>query len=190
MNIINGGVVNVIRDPDAPATVAGTGDYWIGGELPPDHRMVLDVNINGTDVHLDSGLHMATSRFPMIEITLVQDPLPPDDPYVLHLIAVPRVPMWFSTETPFETTSGDVISDGDVLSISGRVICDNAYLTRNLGIAPPAPDIGYDEAAKVAKGAFASGQTVREYVLEHKLIEPRRLDELLEPRSMTEPSGR
>jgi fumarate hydratase class II len=53
-----------------------------------------------------------------------------------------------------------------------------------------APEIGYDEAAKVAKGAFASGQTVREYVLEHKLIEPRRLDELLEPRSMTEPSGR
>jgi len=53
-----------------------------------------------------------------------------------------------------------------------------------------APEIGYDNAAKVAKGAFASGQTVREYVLEHKLIEPRRLDELLEPRSMTEPSGR
>jgi fumarate hydratase class II len=53
-----------------------------------------------------------------------------------------------------------------------------------------APEIGYDEAAKVAKAAFESGQTVREYVLEKKLIEPKRLDELLEPRSMTEPSGR
>ena len=32
-----------------------------------------------------------------------------------------------------------------------------------------APEIGYDNAAKVAKGAFASSQTVREYVLENKL---------------------
>ncbi|NNF43003.1 MAG: class II fumarate hydratase [Phycisphaerales bacterium] len=51
-----------------------------------------------------------------------------------------------------------------------------------------APEIGYDAAAKVAKGAFASGQTVREYVLEHGLVEPERLDELLDPASMTEPA--
>jgi fumarate hydratase class II len=50
-----------------------------------------------------------------------------------------------------------------------------------------APEIGYDQAAGVAKGAFASGQTVREYVLEHKLIDPKRLDELLDAKSMTEP---
>ena len=52
-----------------------------------------------------------------------------------------------------------------------------------------APEIGYDNAAKVAKGAFASGQTVLEYVLEHKLIDPRKLDALLDPYSMTEPGG-
>jgi len=50
-----------------------------------------------------------------------------------------------------------------------------------------APEIGYDAAAAVAKGAFASGQTVREYVLEHDLVEPGRLDELLDARAMTEP---
>jgi fumarate hydratase class II len=50
-----------------------------------------------------------------------------------------------------------------------------------------APEIGYDEAARVAKAAFESGQTIREYVLEHKLLEPKRLDELLDARSMTEP---
>ena len=50
-----------------------------------------------------------------------------------------------------------------------------------------APEIGYDKAAQVAKGAFASGQTVREYVLEHKLVDPKRLDELLDATSMTEP---
>lgn len=53
-----------------------------------------------------------------------------------------------------------------------------------------APEIGYDAAAKVAKEAFASGQTVREYVLQHRLIEPKRLDELLDPWSMTEPSAK
>ena len=52
-----------------------------------------------------------------------------------------------------------------------------------------APEIGYDNAAKVAKGAFASGQTVREYVLEHKMIDPKKLDALLDPFSMTEPGG-
>jgi fumarate hydratase class II len=52
-----------------------------------------------------------------------------------------------------------------------------------------APVIGYDNAAKVAKSAFAEGKTVREYVLEHKMIEPRKLDALLDPWSMTEPGG-
>jgi fumarate hydratase class II len=52
-----------------------------------------------------------------------------------------------------------------------------------------APEIGYDNAAKVAKGAFAEGKTVREYVLEHKLVAPGRLNELLDARSMTEPGG-
>ena len=52
-----------------------------------------------------------------------------------------------------------------------------------------APVIGYDNAAKVAKSALAEGKTVRQYVLEHKLIEPKKLDGLLDPWSMTEPGG-
>jgi len=52
-----------------------------------------------------------------------------------------------------------------------------------------APEIGYDAAAQVAKGAFKEGKTVREYVLEHKLVPPKKLDELLDPWSMTEPGG-
>jgi len=50
-----------------------------------------------------------------------------------------------------------------------------------------APVLGYDAAAKVAKEAFASGQTVRAYVLEKKLIDAATLDELLDPWAMTEP---
>jgi fumarate hydratase class II len=51
-----------------------------------------------------------------------------------------------------------------------------------------APVIGYDEAAQVAKGAFASGQTVREYVLDNGILDAKTLDELLDARSMTDPA--
>jgi len=51
-----------------------------------------------------------------------------------------------------------------------------------------APEIGYDQAAQAAKAAFETGQTVREYVLQHNLVEPGRLDELLDARAMTEPA--
>ncbi len=49
-----------------------------------------------------------------------------------------------------------------------------------------APEIGYDEAAKVAKEAYASGRTIRDVALERG-IAPDRLDELLDPARMTEP---
>jgi fumarate hydratase class II len=52
-----------------------------------------------------------------------------------------------------------------------------------------APEIGYDNAAKVAKSAFVEGKTVREYVLEHELVESEKLEALLDPASMTEPGG-
>src|SRR5690349_6003308 len=49
-----------------------------------------------------------------------------------------------------------------------------------------APEIGYDEAAKLAKDALKSGRTIRELALERGL-DPDRLDELLDPAAMTEP---
>jgi len=50
-----------------------------------------------------------------------------------------------------------------------------------------APVIGYDAAAKLAHDAYEQGKTVRELALEQKLVDPDRLSELLDPRSMTEP---
>jgi fumarate hydratase class II len=52
-----------------------------------------------------------------------------------------------------------------------------------------APVLGYDKAAEVAKAAFESGRTVREYVLEKGLLDARRLDELLDAASMTGSPG-
>jgi fumarate hydratase class II len=49
-----------------------------------------------------------------------------------------------------------------------------------------APVIGYDEAAKLAKEAFASGRTIRELARERGIAEAE-LDRLLDPASMTEP---
>ena len=47
--------------------------------------------------------------------------------------------------------------------------------------------IGYDLSAKVAKEAAASGRTVREVVLEMKLLDEKTLDALLDVRNMTQP---
>jgi len=49
-----------------------------------------------------------------------------------------------------------------------------------------APEIGYDAAATLAKEAFKTGRTIRELAVERG-IAAGRLDELLDPASMTEP---
>jgi fumarate hydratase class II len=51
------------------------------------------------------------------------------------------------------------------------------------------PFIGYDQAASVAKEALATGRTLREIVLERKLMDAAALDRALEPRSMTRPGA-
>jgi fumarate hydratase class II len=49
------------------------------------------------------------------------------------------------------------------------------------------PHIGYEKAAKLAKEAFASGQTIRELCLEQMILDEKTLNEALNPMSMTEP---
>jgi fumarate hydratase class II len=51
------------------------------------------------------------------------------------------------------------------------------------------PHIGYDRAAMVAKEALATGRTLREIVLEKKLLDAATLDRALEPLSMTKPGA-
>jgi fumarate hydratase, class II len=49
-----------------------------------------------------------------------------------------------------------------------------------------APEIGYAEAAKLAKEALASGLTVKELVLRKRIMEGAKLEEVLDLRAMTE----
>jgi len=53
-----------------------------------------------------------------------------------------------------------------------------------------APLIGYDAAAAIAKEAAATGKTVRQVALEKQVLPADKLSEVLDPRSMTEPSDR
>ena len=50
-----------------------------------------------------------------------------------------------------------------------------------------APVIGYDAAAKIAKESYATGKTVREIALAHKVLPPDKLATILDPWRMTEP---
>jgi aspartate ammonia-lyase len=49
-----------------------------------------------------------------------------------------------------------------------------------------APEIGYAEAAKLAKEALATGLTVKELVMRKGLLEGAKLEEVLDLRAMTE----
>jgi len=49
-----------------------------------------------------------------------------------------------------------------------------------------APEIGYAEAAKLAKEALATGLTVRELVVRKRILEGAKLEEVLDLRAMTE----
>jgi fumarate hydratase class II len=50
------------------------------------------------------------------------------------------------------------------------------------------PIIGYDKSAAIAKQAYAEGKTVRQLATEQGEVDPKTLDEALNPMSMTEPS--
>jgi fumarate hydratase class II len=49
-----------------------------------------------------------------------------------------------------------------------------------------APKIGYDQAAAIAKQAYETGRTVREVAREQKVLPEKELEQVLDPRSMTE----
>ena len=51
------------------------------------------------------------------------------------------------------------------------------------------PHIGYDNAADVAKTAYAEGKTLREVVVEKGLMSAERFDEVVAPANMIRPSG-
>jgi fumarate hydratase class II len=64
----------------------------------------------------------------------------------------------------------------------------NEMIERSLAMCTAlAPEIGYDEAAAIAKESYKTGKTVREIALEKKSLSAERLNEILDPMRMTRP---
>ena len=70
---------------------------------------------------------------------------------------------------------------------ANKSVCEN-YIEGSLAMCTSlAPIIGYDEAAKIAYEAFKTGKTIREVVLEKKLIDQKIIDKVLDPKNMIQP---
>jgi fumarate hydratase class II len=54
-------------------------------------------------------------------------------------------------------------------------------------VTPLATRIGYDKAAEIAHQAFEERKTIRQVVLERKILSPEEAERLLSPRSMIGP---
>jgi aspartate ammonia-lyase len=62
------------------------------------------------------------------------------------------------------------------------------YLEESLGLVTVlAPFIGYNASAAIAKESVASGQSIREIVLEQKLMSVEELDAIMQPEHLTQP---
>jgi hypothetical protein len=145
--------------PGAPTYKAtGEGTYEIGGEVALVHRMQLKAQINDRkDVELSNDYTPLPRFWPMIEID-IREPDDPPDPlqvFYMHIVAAPVREVWFSTGVGL--TSGSLnkrVSDGDLLSHTGRIVKTNQELVGRLGIMPMVPDLGLD-AFDVAPGGEA-----------------------------------
>jgi fumarate hydratase, class II len=81
-----------------------------------------------------------------------------------------------------------VFADACVRSIEADVARCSELVQRSLMLVTALnPHIGYDQAAAVAKEALATNRTLREVVLEKKLMDAATLDRVLDPRRMTQP---
>ena len=51
-----------------------------------------------------------------------------------------------------------------------------------------APVLGYDVAASIAKKAFAQNKTVKQVVIEEKILDKKEAAKVLDPKTMIKPS--
>lgn len=89
-----------------------------------------------------------------------------------------------------ETLSGAVrtLVDNCIVGITANEQRCRDLVERSIGlITATCPYLGYETAANVAKEALRTGRSVRELILEHRLMTPEQLDHVLDPFPMTEP---
>jgi len=94
------------------------------------------------------------------------------------------------------TNSITILSNGTIVFTEKLIIGLKAnkekcagYIEGSLAMCTSlAPVIGYDKAAEIAYKAYNSGKTVREIAIEENVLDKDKLNELLDPLSMTKPS--
>jgi fumarate hydratase class II len=83
-----------------------------------------------------------------------------------------------------------VFADRCVAGIEADVTRCEQLVEQSLAMCTSlAPVIGYDNAAALAKKAYAEGKTIRQVALEGKVLPADKLSALLDPRGMTEPGA-
>jgi fumarate hydratase, class II len=85
-------------------------------------------------------------------------------------------------------SSANNFTDRCVSGITANVERCNEMVEKSLAMCTAlAPEIGYDQAAAIAKESYKTGKTVREIALEKKILPADRLNEILDPMRMTMP---
>jgi fumarate hydratase class II len=86
------------------------------------------------------------------------------------------------------TNASRVSANRCILGIEADKEKCEGYIEQSLAMCTAlAPEIGYDNAAKIAKTAYATGRTVREIAMEKSGLSKEKIDELLDPKNQTEP---
>jgi len=132
--------------------ITGHGTWQWGGEVAVSQDATLDVWIQtsagAVHAYLTNVTPVVTRHWPMIYTSLEQTNGTLFQQFALTVAAAPAFDIWFSTSQPFHAGIWDWptnrVSEGDLISSSGRIIKRNSELTGRLGIMPPAPDLGLD----------------------------------------------
>lgn len=140
--------------------MTGQGLLDIGGQLATRQTVSLDLLISNGFItnscsFTNSNL-VATRRWPMLQINLGQTNGTITQQYYLDLNAAPLQEIWFSTVRSFSAgiwnSPTNIVSQGDLLSITGRIVKNNHALAARLGVEPPVPDLGLKDFDILAGG--------------------------------------
>ena len=86
------------------------------------------------------------------------------------------------------STSADNFAAKCIAGVAADVGRCNEMVEKSLAMCTAlVPEIGYDQAADIAKESYRTGKTVREIAMERKILPMDRLNEILDPMRMTMP---
>ena len=89
--------------------------------------------------------------------------------------------------TEILANAANLLADRCVAGLeANRERCESLVEESLAMVTSLAPTIGYDNAAEIAKQAFATGRTVRELAMERKVLEADELEKALDARAQTE----